>query len=167
MRAHAATAAAAALALLACALPADAATGKITSFTTSSSGNIAFTVPNLTNAALPGSQPYAYTLQIRTSPLQGSVTITAPLITGTGGNTIPQSAFLAQCTATSDPGALFTSSGMVRLSSSAVTCGTVAANGNNTIQFNVTLYLDCTPDASSFTSDTYAGGTMSVTANAP
>jgi hypothetical protein len=165
MRAHAATAAA--TALLACALPADAASGKITSFTTSNSGSIAFTVPNLTTVALPGSQSYAYTLQIRTSPLQGSVTVTAPLITGTGGNTIPQSAFLAQCTATSDPGALFTSSGMVRLSSSAVTCGTVAANGNNTIKFTVTLYLDCTPDASSFTADTYANASMSVTANAP
>jgi len=167
MRAHAATAAAAALAMLACAVPADAASGKIFSFTTSSSGNIAFTVPNLSNAALPGSQSYAYTLQIRTSPLQGSVTVTAPLITGTGGNTIPQSAFLAQCTATSDPGALFTSSGMVRLSASAVTCATIAANGNNTINFNVTLYLDCTPDASSFTADTYGTAAASVTANAP
>jgi hypothetical protein len=167
MRASVVTIVAGMFAMMACAVPAQAASGKIFSFTTSSSGNITFAVPSLANAALPGSQSYAYALQIRTSPLQGSVTITAPLITGTGGNTIPQSAFQAQCTATSDPGGLFTSSGLVRLSASAVTCGTVAANGNNTINFTVTLYLDCTPDASSFTADTYANANMSVTANAP
>ncbi len=167
MRAIVATVVAGVLAMIACALPAQAASGKIFSFTTSSSGNIAFTVPNLSSVALAGSQSYAYALSIRTSPLQGSVTITAPLINGTGGNSIPQSAFQAQCTATSDPGGLFTSSGLVRLSASAVTCGTVAANGNNTINFDVTLYLDCTPDAASFTADTYASANMSVTANAP
>jgi hypothetical protein len=165
MRARAATAVAGLLAMMMCAVPAQAASGKINSFTTSSSGNIAFTVPDLTNVALPGSQSYAYVLSIRTSPLPGSVT--APIINGTGGNKIPQSAFQAQCTATSDPGGLFTSSGMVRLSASAVTCATVAANGNNTINFTVTLYLDCTPDASSFTADTYTNASMSVTANAP
>ena len=167
MRAQLATVVAGVIATVACAVPAQAAAGKITSFTTSSSGNIAFTVPSLANVALPGSQSYAYVLKIRTSALPGSVTITAPLITGTGGNTIPQSAFQAKCTATSDPGAIFTSSGMVRLSASAVTCGTVAANSNNTVNFTVTLYLDCTPDASSFTADTYANASMSVTANAP
>jgi hypothetical protein len=167
MRARVAGAAAGLLALTMSAVPAQAASGKINSFTTTSSGSIAFTVPGLSNVALPGSQPYAYVLSIRTSPLPGSVTITAPLINGTGGNTIPQSAFQAQCTATSDPGGLFTSSGLVRLSASAVTCGTVAANGNNTINFTVTLYLDCTPDASSFTADTYTNASMSVTANAP
>ncbi len=166
MRARAATVAGL-LATMMSALPAQAASGKINSFTTSSSGSIAFTVPNLTNVAFPGSQSYAYALSIRTSPVPGSVTVTAPLITGTGGNTIPQSAFQAKCTATSDPGGIFTSSGMVRLSSSAVTCGTVAANSNNAINFTVTLYLDCTPDASSFTADTYASANMSVTANAP
>jgi hypothetical protein len=167
MRARVATAVAGVLAAIVFAVPAEAASGKIFSFTTSSSGSIAFTVPNLSNVALPGSQSYAYALTIRTSPLQGSVTITAPLINGTGGNKISQSAFQAQCTATSDPGGLFTSSGLVRLSASAVTCGTVAANGNNTINFDVTLYLDCTPDASSFTADTYTNANMSVTANAP
>ncbi len=167
MRAIVATVVAGVLAMIACALPAQAASGKIFSFTTSSSGNITFSVPDLSNVALPGSQSYAYALSIRTSPLQGSVTITAPLITGTAGNTIPQAAFQAQCTATSDPGGIFTSSGMVRLSASAVTCGTVTANSNNTINFTVTLYLDCTPDASSFTADTYANASMSVTANAP
>jgi len=167
MRARLATAVAAVLALLMPAVPAHAASGKIFSFTTSSSGNIDFTVPNLSNVALAGNQSYAYALSIRTSPLQGSVTITAPLINGTGGNKISQSAFQAQCTATSDPGGIFTSSGLVRLSASAVTCGTVAANSNNSINFNVTLYLDCTPDASSFTADTYTNASMSVTANAP
>ena len=167
MRARVATVIAAVLAMLVPAAHAEAASGKIFSFTTSSSGNIAFAVPGLSNAALPGSQSYAYALSIRTSGLQGTVTITAPIINGTGGNKIPQSAFQAQCTATSDPGAIFTSSGLVRLSASAVTCGTVAANGNNTINFNVTLYLDCTPDASSFTADTYTNANMSVTANAP
>jgi hypothetical protein len=168
MRARIATVVAGVIAMAACAaVPAQAASGKINSFTTTSSGSITFAVPDLTNSALPGSQSYAYTLSIRTSGLPGSVTITAPLITGTGGNTIPQSAFQAKCTATSDPGALFTSSGMVRLSASAVTCGTVAANGNNTIKFDVTLYLDCTPDASAFTADTYGSASMSVTANAP
>jgi hypothetical protein len=167
MRARSATALAAVLAMMMCASPALAASGKINSFTTSSSGGIAFTVPDLTNVALPGSQSYAYALSIRTSPLQGSVTITAPIINGTAGNKIPQAAFQAKCTATSDPGGIFTSSGMVRLSASAVTCGTVAANSNNAISFTVTLYLDCTPDASSFTADTYTNASMSVTANAP
>jgi hypothetical protein len=167
MRARLATAVACGLAMLMPAVPAHAASGKIFSFTTSSSGNIAFTVPNLSSVALAGSQSYAYALSIRTSPLQGSVTITAPLINGTAGNKISQSAFQAQCTATSDPGGIFTSSGLVRLSASAVTCGTVAANSNNAVNFNVTLYLDCTPDASSFTADTYTNASMSVTANAP
>jgi hypothetical protein len=167
MRARVATSVAGLLAMMMFASPALAASGKINSFTTSSSGSIAFTVPDLTNVALPGSQSYAYVLSIRTSPLPGSVTITAPIISGTTGNKIPQAAFQAKCTATSDPGGLFTSSGMVRLSASAVTCGTVAANGNNTINFTVTLYLDCTPDASSFTADTYTNASMSVTANAP
>ena len=63
MRADVATVVARVVAMVACALPADAASGKINSFTTSSSGNIAFTVPNLTNAALAGSQSYAYTLK--------------------------------------------------------------------------------------------------------
>ncbi len=167
MRARLTAVVAGLLAAIVSAVPAEAASGKIFSFTTSSSGNIVFTVPDLSNVALPGSQSYAYALRIRTSPLQGSVTITAPLINGTASNKISQSAFQAQCTATSDPGGLFTSSGLVRLSASAVTCGTVAANGNNTINFNVTLYLDCTPDASSFTADTYTNASMSVTANAP
>ncbi|HEV2739118.1 MAG TPA: hypothetical protein VGU66_11115 [Candidatus Elarobacter sp.] len=167
MRARVAGIIAAVLATLAFAAPAQAASGKIFSFTTSNSGNITFTVPGLSNVALPGSQSYAYALSIRTSPLQGTVTITAPLINGTAGNKIPQSAFQAQCTATSDPGGIFTSSGLVRLSASAVTCGTVAANSNNSINFDVTLYLDCTPDASSFTADTYTNALMSITANAP
>lgn len=148
-------------------LGAQAAAGKINSFTTSSSGPIAFSVPSLANPAQPGSQTYAYTLSIRTSPLPGSVTVTAPAITGTAGNTIPASAFQASCVATSDIGGIFTSSGMVRLSGSAVNCATIAANSNNTVNFTLTLYLDDTPDASSFTADTYASGTLSVTANAP
>jgi len=146
---------------------AEAAAGKIFSFTTGNSGAIAFTVPSLANAAQPGSQTYAYALSIRTSPLPGSVTVTAPTITGTAGNSIPKTAFQASCTVTSDPGGIFTSSGMVRLSAGAVTCGTISANANNTVNFTLTLYLDDTPDASSFTADTYAGGTLTMTANAP
>jgi hypothetical protein len=148
-------------------LGAQAASGKINSFTTSSSGAISFAVPSLVNPAQPGSQTYNYTLSIRTSPLPGSVTVTAPTITGTAGNSVPKTAFLASCSATSDPGGIFTSSGMVRLSGSAVTCATIAASSNNTVHFTLTLYLDDTPDASSFTADTYASGTLSITANAP
>jgi hypothetical protein len=148
-------------------LGAAAAAGKITTFTTAGSGAIAFVVPSLASAAQPGSKTYAYTLTIRTSPLPGSVTVTAPAINGTAGNTVPKTAFLASCTATSDPGGIFSSSGMVRLGAAAVTCGTVAANANNTVNFTLTLYLDDTPDASSFTADTYANGPLSITANAP
>ncbi len=148
-------------------LGAAAAAGKIFSFTTGNSGAIAFTVPSLVSAAQPGSQSYAYALSIRTSGLPGSVTVSAPTITGTLGNSVPTSAFQAACSATSDPGGIFTSSGMVRLGAGPVTCATVAANANNTVNFTLTLYLDDTPDASSFTADTYASGTLSITANAP
>ncbi|MEA2664210.1 MAG: hypothetical protein QOI11_1154 [Candidatus Eremiobacteraeota bacterium] len=146
---------------------AQAASGKINSFTTGSSGSIAFVVPSLVNPAQPGSRTYAYTLSIRTSPLPGSVTVSAPAITGTAGNSVPKAAFLASCSATSDPGGIFSSSGMVRLGAAAVTCATIAANANDTVNFTLTLYLDDTPDASSFTADTYASGTLSITANAP
>ncbi len=148
-------------------LGAAAAAGKIFSFTTGNSGSIAFVVPSLVNPAQPGSQTYAYALDIRTSALPGSVTVSAPAINGTAGNTVPKTAFLASCTATSDPGGIFSSSGMVRLSTAAVTCGTISANANNTVNFTLTLYLDDTPDASSFSADTYASGSLTITANAP
>ncbi len=148
-------------------LGAVAAPGKIFSFSTSSSGAIAFTVPNLSSAAQPGSQTYAYALSIRTSPTPGSVTVSAPAINGTAGNAIPQAAFLASCSATSDPGGIFTSSGTVRLGAAPVTCATIATNATNTVNFSLTLYLDDTPDASSFSADTYTNGLLSITANAP
>lgn len=148
-------------------LEAGAASGKIFSFTTGNSGAISFAVPGLADPALPGSQTYAYALNIRTSPLPGSITVTAPTITGTAGNSVPAAAFLASCSATSDPGGIFSSSGMVRLSGTAVTCGTISANASNTVNFTLTLYLDDTDGASAFSADTYASGTLSITANAP
>lgn len=143
------------------------AAGTITSFTKTSAGSIAFVVPDLSSAAQPGSPAYGFALQVKTTALPGSITIAAPAITGTAGNSISKQAFFASCAATSDPGGIFTSSGMVRLGVAAVQCATIASNKNNTVNFTVTLYLDDTDDATAFTADTYASGTLAVTANAP
>ena len=166
MRRLAGFAAAAAL-VAACALPASAASSKIFSFAATSSGNITFAVPDLANPLLAGSQAYGFSLNFRTSPTPGTIAVTAPAILGTSGNSIAAGAFHALCGATSDPSGLFTSSGTVQLSGSAVTCGTLAANGSETLTFNVTLYLDDTTDGTCFTADTYTSAPLTVTVNLP
>lgn len=143
------------------------AAGSIISFSQLTAGGISYTVPDLTNSRLAGSQSISFSGHIHTGPLGGSITLGAPPVTGTGGNSISTGAWWASCIATSDPGAMFTSSGIVQLGAGSVTCATLTASTNNTVQFDVTLYLDTTPSATSFTSDTYSSALLSVTANAP
>ena len=148
---------------------ADAAAGKITTFTKLCSGSINFSVVDITHSQLPGSQACSFTLEITTSSNQGSITLTAPTITGSTGATIPQTAFYALCSASSDPSGIFSSSGTVRLSSSAVTCATIASKAKNaTVVFSVSLFLDDTADATAFPGDpAYTAANLSVTADAP
>lgn len=143
------------------------AAGSIISFTQLTAGGINYTVNGLTNNRLSGSQTIDFSLHIHTTALAGSVTLGAPPVTGTGGNSITKGAWWASCTVVSDPGGLFTSSGIVQLGAGNVTCATIASTSNNTVQFAVSLFLDETPDVTSFTSDTYSSGLLGVTANAP
>ena len=149
---------------------AQAATPKIHSFTNlcGATTAISFTVTDDTQTRMPGSATCSFSLDITTGPNQGSVTLTAPSITGSTG-VIPGNAFWASCSATSDPSAIFTTLGTVQLGSSAVSCATIAANTNNkTVTFVVTLYLDDTPDATAFPGDpAYVSAKLAVTANAP
>ncbi len=148
---------------------ADAAAGKITTFTKLCSGSIDFSVVDITHSQLPGSQSCSFTLEITTSANQGSITLVAPKITGSTGATIPQTAFYALCSASSDPSGIFSSSGTVHLSSSAVTCATIASSEKNkTVTFSVSLFLDDTEDATAFPGDpAYVAANLSVTADAP
>ena len=148
---------------------ADAAAGKITSFTKLCSGSISFSVVDITHSQLPGSQSCSFSLEITTSANQGSITITAPTVTGSTGATIPQTAFYVLCSASSDPSGIFSSSGTVHLSTSAVTCATIASKTKNqTVVFSVSLFLDDTSDASAFPADpAYTAANLSVTATAP
>jgi hypothetical protein len=148
---------------------ADAAAGKITTFTQLCSGGISFSVVDITHSRLPGSQSCSFSLEITTSANQGSITVTAPKITGSTGATISQTAFYALCSASSDPSGIFSSSGTVQLSASAVTCATIASQEKNkTVTFSISLFLDDTADASTFSGDpAYAAANLSVTADAP
>ena len=137
------------------------------SFTVNSSGNIDFPVSDLTTPLLAGSQSYSYTMKVRTSASTGYVQLNAPTMTGTAGNSIPFGAFHAVCTAQSDSAGMFGSLGTVQLAASAVNCASLAPSTTSTITFTVTLYLDDTPDATAFTADTYANGTMTLTVNMP
>ncbi|HEY0613378.1 MAG TPA: hypothetical protein VGC96_02010 [Candidatus Elarobacter sp.] len=145
-----------------------AGAGTISSFTQTSSGSIAFTVGDVTNTSLAGSQSYGYALQIATGANRGAIVISAPTINGTLGNSIPLSAFSAKCTATSDPSGMFTSLGKVQLGSSAVTCANLTAYGSGTVKFDVTLYLNAAASSVwAFAADTYSSGTVSVGIQAP
>jgi len=148
---------------------ADAAAAAIHSFTKLCAGSISFSVVDITQSQLPGSQSCSFSLDITTSPNQGSITITAPKITGSTGVTIPQTAFYALCSASSDPSGIFSSSGTVQLSASAVTCATIASKTTNkTVVFSVSLFLDDTSDATAFPADpAYTAANLSVTATAP
>lgn len=159
-----------ALTLAATTLPgtrSDAQSGQINSFAPTSTGAINFVVHDISTLQQTGSQSYSFTLDGRTGDLPGTITVTAPSIVGTGGNTIPAGAFSASCTATSDPLGWFSSTGTVRLGTSPVTCANLALRVQEVLQFQVTVFLDDTPDATAFTADTYATGTMSVTVNVP
>jgi hypothetical protein len=143
--------------------------GSINSFTQLCSGSIAFSVVDISQTRLPGSQSCSFILNLTTGANQGSITITAPKIVGSTGAKIPQTAFYASCSATSDPSGIFSSSGIVQLSSSAVTCATIASRSNNkTVSFSVSLFLDDTPDTTAFSGDpAYTSANLSVTATAP
>jgi hypothetical protein len=146
-----------------------AATPTIHSFTKICTGSISFSVVDITHSQLPGSASCSFSLDITTSANQGSITLTAPKIIGSTGATIPQNAFYALCSAGSDPSGIFSSSGTVQLSASAVTCATITSNSNNkTVTFSVSLFLDDTADATAFPGDpAYTSANLSVTANAP
>lgn len=146
--------------------PSDAAASRIFAFTPSS-GTIDFS--GLTFGASQASTPIltTFTLNFRTSGTPGTITIMAPTINGTAGNSIPQSAFLAKCTRNSDPNGDFTTSGVVRLGAAPVTCGTVVPGISDTFTFDVTITIDGSADASSFTGDTYTPGSLIVTATLP
>lgn len=148
---------------------ADAAAGKIIAFTKLCSGSISFSVVDITHSQLPGSQSCSFSLEITTSANQGSIAITAPVVTGSSGAIISPSAFYALCTASSDPSGIFSSSGTVRLSSSAVTCATIASQAKKeTVTFSVSLFLDDTADSTAFPGDpAYVATSLSVAANAP
>jgi hypothetical protein len=147
---------------------ADAGTGAIIAFqAVAGAGSITFTATSPWSTMLAGSQQYGYLLAATTSPTPGTVTITAPTITGSGGNTIPKTAFSALCSLNNDPQGMFSSIGVVQLGASPVTCGTLAANKTSTLSFIVTLYLDTTSDANAFAADTYTSAALTLTANAP
>lgn len=148
---------------------ADAAAATIHSFTKLCSGSIGFTVVDITQSQLPGSASCSFSLDITTTANQGSITVTAPKITGSTGATIPQTAFYALCSASSDPAGIFSSSGTVQLSANAITCATIASNSKNkTVVFSVSLFLDDTSDATAFPGDpAYVAANLSVTATAP
>lgn len=148
---------------------ADAAAGTIHSFTKLCTGSISFSVVDITHSQLPGSASCSFSLDITTSANQGTITVTAPKITGSSGATIPQNAFYALCSASSDPSGIFSSSGTVQLSASAVTCATIASRtANKTVTFSVSLFLDDTADTTAFPGDpAYVAANLSVTANAP
>jgi len=149
--------------------PAGAATPTIHSFTKLCSGSIGYSVVDIAQTRMPGTQSCSFSLDITTTANQGSVTVTAPTIVGSTGATIPPNAFYALCSASSDPSGIFTSSGTVQLGSSAVTCATIASNEKNkTVVFSVSLFLDDTSDATAFPGDpAYTAANLSVTANAP
>ena len=148
--------------------PSDAASAQVNAFSATSVGNLVFTLSGLSPAQASAPVTYGFSLTFRTSPTAGAIiTVTAPTMVG-AASTIPATAFLAQCTAVSDLSGAFTSSGNVRLSGSAVTCGTLRTSVSETLTFNVTLTLDGSADAfSSIPSDTYANGTLTVGANLP
>jgi len=148
---------------------ADAAAGKITTFTKLCSGSINFSVVDITHTQLPGSQSCSFSLEITTSANEGSITLTAPKIIGSTGVTISQNAFYALCSASSDPSGIFSSSGTVQLGANPVTCATIASKQKNqTVTFSVSLFLDDTADATTFPGDpAYAGANLTVTADAP
>jgi len=148
---------------------AGAAAATIHSFTKLCSGSIDFSVVDITQSKLPGTQTCSFSLDITTTANQGSITLTAPKITGSTGATIPQNAFYALCSASSDPSGIFSSSGTVQLSAGAVTCATIASSSKNkTVVFSVSLFLDDTADATSFPGDpAYVAANLSVTATAP
>ncbi|HEX3550309.1 MAG TPA: hypothetical protein VHT53_08040 [Candidatus Elarobacter sp.] len=159
-----------AAALAAAAFPAAAfaSTGTIWSFSSSGSSTLTFAVSDMAEPSmLPTSGAASFTLLATTSASTGTVTVQAPTVTGASGDTIAASAFTAKCTATSDSAGMFTSSGTVRLTSSAVTCGTLAANKTGQIAFTVTLTLDDTGDVHGFPADTFASGSLKVAANVP
>ena len=126
---------------------ASAATGSIKTFKSNTSGGIAFTVNNITTAALAGSQTYSFSLAGTVGSSPGSITITAPTMTGNAGNTIPVTAYTVTCTSTVDTYGSFQSSGAMPLSSSAVTCGTLSSSSNVNVTFTVLLTLNCTTSA--------------------
>jgi len=144
----------------------DAASAKIIAFTPTTA-SIAFS--GLTFAASQASTLIVttFTLNFRTSGTPGTIAITAPTINGTAGNSIPQAAFLAKCTRNADPNGDFTTSGVVRLGAAPVTCGTVVPGISDTFTFDVTITIDGSADASSFTGDAYTSGSLIVTATLP
>lgn len=148
-------------------LRADAFPGFIFGFTNLTPGTMSFTVPDLTNNRLPASQTVDFQLTALVGTLGGNVTLSAPAITGTAGNSINPGAWYASCVASSDPGGLFTSLGMVQLGLGNVSCGNLNAATLGQLQFTISLYLDTTPDSTSFPADIYASAPLTVTVNAP
>jgi hypothetical protein len=159
---------AAALVLAVVPVCASAATGTIYLFSSTGSSLLSFAVSDMTDPSmLPTSGSASFTLFATTSSTAGTITVTAPSITGASGATIPAGAFTAKCTATTDTAGMFTSSGTVRLASGAVTCGTLAANKTGELIFTVTLTVDDTGGAHGFPADTYASSALKVVANVP
>lgn len=146
-----------------------ATVGAIGSFTQLCTGSISYSVVDIAQTRMPGSQACTFYLVVTTGANPGSVTVTAPKIVGSTGATIPQSAFYALCSVVYDPSGIFSSSGTVQLSASAVSCGKIASNqANKTLLFSVSLFLDDTADATSFAGDpAYTSANLSVTATAP
>ena len=141
----------------------------ITEFSAMSSGSIAFTVTDIINPALLGSQSYTYVLQGSTGTSGGTVTITAPTIVGASGQRIAPGAFTATCTELYDRAGSFDPLATVVLSSSPVTCARLSSNSTVNAEFAVTLTLNCgTSAAVAFPADTYTDSSpLSVTANMP
>jgi len=161
-------AALAAFVFVSLASPATAATGTIYMFQSNGSSTLTFDVVDMSDPSMPPTTGSAtFLLWAATSATSGTITVTAPTVIGSSGVTIPAGAFTAKCTSTMDSGGMFTSKGTVRLSTSAVTCGTLAANKTGELDFTVTLTLDDTADAYVFPADTYTSGSLRVTANVP
>lgn len=148
-------------------LRAEAFPGFIFGFTKLTPGTMTFAVPDLTNNRLPASQTVDFQLTALVGTLGGNVTLSAPPIMGTSGTSISPGAWYASCAASSDPGGVFTTLGMVELGPGNVSCGNLNAVTLGQVQFTISLYLDASPDSTSFPADIYASAPLTVTVNAP
>ena len=165
-----------AIVALACALASHASVADAAAYASlapASTGTIAFNITSMNDSALPGSQVYAFDLNVLTLTANGgTVALTGPTLIGTAGAPIDPGAIRATCAITSGAALLssYTASS-VRLAATPVTCLTLTTASIVSIAlvtFTVSLTLDDTQTGGhlAFPADTYAPTAMTVTATA-